>query len=125
MGPSDHAQEVGSLTGEIVELADEFGEVVGLESDCLEELGAVSGRHFAEQRGLVAEVGVQAFLAGVGGVRDAVDTRTGQAVADPDTTGGPAPSEVYRFSGRGRSRLKADRGGPCTVVGDTLGIVER
>ena len=34
VGPSDHAQEVGSLTGEIVELADEFGDVVGLES-CL------------------------------------------------------------------------------------------
>src|SRR5438046_186779 len=42
--------------------------------------GAVGRQHLAKQGFLVAEVCVEAFLAGLGGARDAVDAGPGQAV---------------------------------------------
>ena len=78
--PGDHPVVLGVVAGQIVDVAGELGDCVGTQGHRLEELDAVGGHHFAKERLLVAEVGVEAFLAGLGGSGDAVDPGPGQTV---------------------------------------------
>jgi hypothetical protein len=78
--PCHHAEVFGSPAGDVEDLPGEFRRVLELEFDCTEQRRTVGGDYLAEQRILVAEVGVQTFLAGIGGLGDAVYARTGETV---------------------------------------------
>jgi len=79
-GPRHHAEVFGPLTGKVEDVTDEFGHRIGPHCQGMEELRAVSGCHETKQRLFVAEMGVETFLAGVGGLCDPVDPGAGQPV---------------------------------------------
>ena len=88
VGPGDHSVVLGMDARQIVDIAREFGDGVGPQGDGAEELGAVGGHHFTKQCLFVPEVGVEAFLAGLGGPRDSVDPSTRKSVAGELRPGG-------------------------------------
>ena len=64
--------------GQIVNVADELGHRLGTYRERAEELGTVGSGDLAEKRFLVAEVSVEALLAGLGDARDAVYPGAGE-----------------------------------------------
>jgi hypothetical protein len=82
-------RSIGRMRGPAADLLAACGAVVGAQRDRTEELGDIGSDHFAEEGLLVAEVGVEAFLARLGGPGDAVDPGPGQPVLGEFGSGGP------------------------------------
>jgi len=80
MCPGDHAVVLGVIAGQIVDVSREFGDCVGAQGDRPEEFGAVGGHHVTKEGLFVPEVSVEAFLAGLRGPGDAVDSASSQTV---------------------------------------------
>ena len=79
-GPGHHAQVLGPPASQVVDVTDELRYRVGTQPDGGEKLRGIGCDDAAEQRFLVAEVGVQPLFAGVRGSGNAVDSRAGQPV---------------------------------------------
>ena len=113
--PGDHPEVFGSALSQIEDVADEFGHRVRTQLDGPEELGSVGRDHVAKEGLLVAEMRVQAFLAGAGGPGDAIDARSGQAVLR-ELRAGRGKDLVAELSGRSHSISIRRRTGSFVMV---------
>lgn len=106
--PGDHPKGLRVVGRQVVEVARKFGDGVRSDGDRTEELRAVGGDDLAEQRFLVAEVRVEALLAGVRRLGDPVDPGAGQAVTGELGARG-VKDYVAQFGGISHSEIIAKR----------------